>query len=333
MKAAQIGKYSRNINALVRDIPMPGCGDDEILIRVRAASVNPVDLMDLRGEVRLIHDYRMPLTLGNECAGIVEKAGCSVSRFREGDRVYARMPIERLGAFAEYAAVPERDASLIPASLGFDAAAAVPLTGLTAYQAIEELGARPGETLFIPGGSGSFGQIAVPVAKAFGLNVIVSGNARSRETILGYGADRYIVYTEENYWERLSDIDYVIDTLGEREIDHELSILRRGGILLSLRAMPNGRFARKRGFPAYKRLLFSLAGAGLDRKARKQGKEYRFLFVRSDGSQLDRVGEIIEQRHIVPRIDPRVFDISGINEALELVDHGRINGKVIIRFS
>ena len=114
--------------------------------------------------------------------------------------------------------------------LDYDTAAAIPLTGLTAYEAItEELKAKPGESLFIPGGSGSFGQMAVPIAKELGLSVVVSGNKRAKEAITALGAERYIVYTEENYEEVLPPLDYVIDTLGEREFEKELSILRKGG--------------------------------------------------------------------------------------------------------
>ena len=214
------------------------------------------------------------------------------------------------------------------------AAAAIPLTGLTAYQAItEELCAKPGETIFIPGGSGSLGQMAVPLAKALGLRVIVSGNARAKDALLSAGADRYIVYTEENYWETLSDVDYVIDALGEQEFDHELSTLKDNGILLTLRGIPNGAFAQKNGVSLIKRFLFTLAGAKYDRKAKRQGKAYRFLFVRADGAQLEKITQIVEANHIVPKIDPHEFDLSQINDALQLVVGGHINGKVIVRFS
>ena len=249
MKAAQITKYSKNIHIKVNDVPIPEIGDHDVLIRVKAAAVNPVDILNLTGAVRLIQDYRMPLTLGNECAGIVEKAGKHVTRFIEGDRVYCRVPISRLGAFAEYVVIPENAAAHMPDGLDFAVAAAIPLTGLTAYQAItEELHAKPGETLFIPGGSGSFGQMAVPIAKALGLRVIVSGNGRAREAFLSAGADQYIVYTEENYWECLAGVDYIIDTLGEKEFAHELSVLKEGGILLSLRTAPNKSYAKKMVF-------------------------------------------------------------------------------------
>ena len=126
MKAAQITRYSKNIRIALNDIPAPEIGDGEILIRVKAAAVNPVDILNLTGAVRLIQDYKMPLTLGNECAGIVEKAGRHVTRFQPGDRVYSRLPVSSLGAFAEYVAVPELAAARMPEGLDFVTAAAIP---------------------------------------------------------------------------------------------------------------------------------------------------------------------------------------------------------------
>ena len=114
----------------------------------------------------------------------------------------------------------------------------------------------------------------------------------------------------------------MIDALGEKEFEHELSVLREGGTLLSLRGMPNGAFAKKNGLSSGKRLLFSLAGAKLDRAAQRQGKEYRFHFVRSDGSQLKKITKIVETQHVVPQIDPHEFDLSRISDALALVSGG-----------
>lgn len=200
------------------------------MVRVKAAAVNPVDILNIKGSVRLIQDYKMPLTMGNECSGVVEKIGSKVKKFHLGDKVYSRVPIETMGAFAEFVSIKESALSHIAHGLDYDTAAAIPLTGLTAYEAMtEELKAKPGESLFIPGGSGSFGQMAVPIVKELGLSVVVSGNKWAKEAITALGAERYIVYTEENYEEVLPPLDYVIDTLGEREFEKELSILRKGG--------------------------------------------------------------------------------------------------------
>lgn len=332
MKAVQIENYSKKISTVLRDIPEPAIGDNEVLVQVKAAAVNPLELLILTGSLRLMQSYSLPLTLGNECAGVVEKIGRNVTKFQKGDRVYARLPINKIGAFAEYAAVEEKALAKMPAGYEFTVAAAIPLTGLTAYQGIvEELKAKPGESLLIPGGSGSFGQMAVPIAKAMGLRVIVTGNERAREKVLTLGADQYLDYRKENYWEMVSHMDYVIDTLGAGEFDRELSVLKQGGMLVSLKTGPNREFALKNHVSPWKRLLFTMAGAKYDRAAHKQKKEYRFLFVRSDGSQLQKITEIVEQNHIVPAVDPHIFSLAQADDALRLAAQGPTNGKVLIQ--
>ncbi|RDZ12791.1 oxidoreductase [Priestia megaterium] len=333
MKAAQITKYSKNIYAQVNDIPIPEIDDNEVLVKVKAAAVNPLEMLTITGSVKLIQDYEFPLTLGNELTGIIEKVGKNVIEFQVGDDIYTRLPLKKIGAFAEYAAIDATAIAPMPKNLSYVEAAAVPLAGLTAYQGLhEELEAQFGKSVFIPGGSGSFGQIAVPIAKKMGLNVIVSGNSEARERTLEMGADQYLVYATENYVDLLSNVDYVIDTLGPKEFNNELSIIKPGGKLLSLRTGPNKRFGKDRDFPLWKQKLFSLAGAKYDHKAKKHDVEYHFIFVRSDGAQLKEVTKIIEENTIVPPIHPTLFTIDNVNEALELVANGRPKGKVIINF-
>lgn len=333
MKAAQITHYSKDIRILVNDIPVPVPGETEVLVKVKAAAVNPLEILTATGGIKLIQSYRMPLTLGNECSGTVEATGSKTTGFRQGDKVYARLPISKIGAFAEYVAVDRDALAPMPKDCGFIEAAAIPLTGLTAYQAItEELEAGPGSSLLITGGSGSFGEMAVPVAKALGLNVTVTGNAKAEGRMRELGADRYIDYRKADYWKILSDMDYVIDTLGPAEFAHSLSVLRKGGRLLSLRNVPNREFAVRNRLPLLKRLLFSAAGAANDREARKQGKEYRFMFVRSDGQQLRRITEIVEKYGIRPQTDPTVFDIDHTQDAVKYLSQGHPTGKVIIGF-
>lgn len=332
MKAVQIKNYSKNIDTVLNDIPKPEISDSEVLIQVKAAAVNPVELLILTGSVKLIQDYSMPLTLGNECSGIVEQVGSKVEGFQTGDLVYTRLPLDKIGAFAEYVAVDQKEIAKMPDGYDFTTAAAIPLTGLTAYQAItEELEAKPGQTILIPGGSGSFGQMAVPIAKALGLHVIVTGNERAREQFLSMGVDRYMDYKQDNYWEQLSEIDHVIDTLGPDEFEHELSVLKKGGRLVSLRTGPNKAFAERKQFSGMKKQLFALAGNKYDKATKKQGKEYRFVFVRSDGAQLQKITEIVEKQQIKPAVDSRIFSLDQANDALRLVAQGSLNGKVIIQ--
>jgi NADPH:quinone reductase-like Zn-dependent oxidoreductase len=333
MKAAQITKYSKEIQAQVNDIAIPEITDNEVLVRVKSAAVNPLEMLIITGSVKLIQDYEFPLTLGNELAGVIEKVGKNVKEFYAGDEIYTRLPLKKIGAFAEYAAIDAAAIAPMPKNLSYEEAAAAALTGLTAYQGLhEELEARPGKSVFIPGGSGSFGQMAVPIARAMGLNVIVSGNSQARERTLEIGADRYLDYTKENYVDLLSNVDYVMDTLGAKEFDNELKVIKPGGKLLSLRTGPNKRFAEDNNFPWWKQKLFSLAGAKYDNKAKKCDVEYRFIFVRSDGAQLKEITNVIEEYNIVPPLHHRRFSIGEINEALELVATGRPKGKVIINF-
>ncbi|AIQ51333.1 NADP-dependent oxidoreductase [Paenibacillus sp. FSL R7-0331] len=333
MKAAQITKYSKKFKVEVNDIPIPDIRDNEVLVKVKAAAVNHLELLIGTGSVKLIQDYAFPLVLGNELTGVIEKVGKNVQEFKVGDAVYSRLPLQKIGAFAEYAAISADAIAHLPANLDFVTGAAAPLTGLTAYQGLhEELAAKAGESVFIPGGSGSFGQMAIPIAKSMGLKVIVSGSPNARERTMAAGADQYIDYTKENYWEQLRDVDYVMDTLGPSEFDHELSIIKAGGRLLSLRTGPNKRFAETMGLSGWKQKLFTIAGAKYDHKAKKKNIQYHFIFVRSDGEQLQKITKIIEDNGIVPAVDPTVFHIEDINEALKLVAAGHPKGKVIIQF-
>lgn len=330
MQAAQIDRYAKDADIVVREVPMPELSEGDVLVRVAFAAVNPVDQLIREGSVRLIQDYAMPVALGNEFSGVVEETGSGVSGFREGDRVCARLPKERIGAFSEYVAVDQSLLVKIPDGMGFEEAAAIPLAGLAAYQAIvEELEAKSGDTVLILGASGGFGQVAVPVAKALGLNVVVTGNARSKERFLDMGVERYIDYREENYWETISSVDHVIDALGDAE--RALSVLKEGGTVVSLKAGPNKAFAERNGIGGLKKAIFSVAGKKLDKAAKKQGKKYRFLFVRADGGQLREVMRIAEESGFMPAVNSHEFVLSQVEDALRLANEGPSNGKVLIR--
>ncbi len=333
MQAAQLMKYDKNFKLVVRDIPKPVPYDHEVLVQVKVAAVNPLEHLIGSGSVKLIQNYPMPVTMGNELAGIVTAVGSQVQHFQVGDEIYSRLPLTKIGAFAEYVAIDENAVALKPRNLDFAHSAAVALTGLTAYQGFtEELAAHPGQSVMIPGGSGSFGQLAIPIAKSLGLNVMVSGNARGEQSAAAMGVSQYFNYKKENYWEHLAPVDFVIDTIGKRELAHELSVLKPGGRLLSLRIGPNRRFAQQHQLSAFKTLLFSMAGASLDRQAKKAGVQYHFIFVRSDGEQLAKITKIVEQANIIPAIDPTEFTLDQVNEALALVGNGHPKGKVLIKF-
>ena len=293
MKAAVLTHYDKKGAELeIREISTPIPEEDEVLVKIMTAAVNPLDNMIIRGEVKLIVPYAMPLVMGNEFAGIVEKTGKNAARFKPGDRVYGRMPLKKIGAFAEYAAVKETALAVIPEYLSFEEAATVPLTALTAMQAFEVMDVHAGESVFISGGTGSLGAMAIPVAKSLGLHVYTNGSGENEERVRKLGAEKFIDYRKENYADVLSGVDHVLDTLGDRELPNEFKVLKEGGSLVSLRGLPNGRFARRSGMPLFKQLLFQLVGSKYDRMAAAKRQTYDFLFVHEDGSQLDRIGRL-----------------------------------------
>ena len=332
MKAAQMLKYSKEIQVVINDVKMPEIKSNQVLIKVKAAGVNPLDILILNGGVRIVTDYNFPLTLGNELSGVIEAVGKDVVNFQVGNHVYTRLPVNQIGAFAEYTAVNADAISIMPKNLSFNEAAAVPLTALTAYQALHDvLHAQPDQKLFIPGGTGGFGAMAIPIANSMGLYVITSGSERGRSRTLAIGANQFINYHEENYADVLSEIDYVIDTLGTKEIKAELSILKPQGKLVSLKAAPNYRFAVDNNFPLWKKLLFGLVGARFDSLARKHNNEYHFLFVQANGSQLQEITALVEKEDIKPSIDS-TYTFADINKALTKVSTGHSQGKVIVTF-
>lgn len=158
----------------------------------------------------------------------------------------------------------------MPEYLSDEEAACVPLTALTAVRAFELMKPQAGQTVFISGGTGSLGAMAIPVAKSLGLTVITNGSAANRDRVLSLGVDRFIDYKTEDYSEVLHNVDYVLDTLGDRELEKEFGILKAGGSLVSLRGLPNREFAARNGMSALKKLLFGIAGRKYDQMAAKR---------------------------------------------------------------
>lgn len=332
MKAAILTRYDKNATDLeVRAIPTPAPASDEVLVKIHTAAVNPLDNMIMRGEVKLITPYALPLVMGNEFSGVVEKVGANVTGFAVGDRVYGRMPLGKIGAFAEFAAVDAGALAHVPDYLSLEEAATVPLTALTAMQSFELMDAKPGQTVFISGGTGSLGAMAIPVAKSLGLTVATNGNGENEERVRALGADIFIDYKKQSYADVLSEVDLVLDTLGDRELPTEFKILKEGGRLVSLRGMPNGRFAGRMGLPWYKRFLLSLAGRKYDAMAARKKQTYDFIFVHKDGAQLENIASLFPaERPLTASIDA-TFTLDQINEALAKVRAGGSQGKTIVR--
>ena len=330
MKAVVIDRYDKNdISVSLREVPDPVCGENDVLVRVKAAGVNPLDNMITRGEVKLVVPYAFPLVMGNELAGEVEAVGAKVTAFVPGDRVYGRLPLGKIGAFAEKCAVDAGALAKIPDYLSYEEAAAVPLTALTASQAFELLNAKGGDTVFLSGGTGSLGAMAIPILHAKGLRVITSGSAKNRERVLALGAERFIDYKTEDYAEAVRDVDCVLDTVGEKELEKEFSILKPGGTLVSLKGMPNRAFAKRQGFGALKQMLFGFAGKKYDDMAKRRNQQYHFMFVHSDGRQLQEISDLFAKLQIRPSVDA-VFPLEEADAALKKIASGGSRGKTIL---
>ena len=328
MKAAILNK--KNAELKVDDIPVPEITEDEVLVKVKYAGVNPLDNMIVREEVKLITPYKYPLVMGNEFSGVIEKTGSKVNNFNEGDRAYARMPLDNIGAFAEYVAIDKNAIAKIPDHLSFEEAACVPLTALTAMQAFELMNPKGGESIFISGGTGSLGAMAIPIAKSMGLKVITSGSARNNERVTELGVDEFFDYKTQDYSEILADVDYVLDTLGGKELEKEFKILKSGGVLVSLRGLPNKEFAERMGLSLVKKGLFKVAGMKFDKMAAKKNQKYYFLFVESNGRQLEEVSRIFAEKNVRPSVD-EIFSLNDVNGAMKKVDQGGSKGKTLIK--
>ncbi|MDY4561984.1 MAG: NADP-dependent oxidoreductase [Peptostreptococcus porci] len=330
MKAALVEQYNKkNISVRLVNLDKPTIGRKEVLIKILAAAVNPLDNMISRGEVKMIVPYKLPVVAGNEFVGIVEQVGTEVSKYNVNDRVFARLPLEKIGAFAEFVSVDEDALAKVPDYLSDIEAAAVPLTALTIMQALDIMKAEIGKTIFISGGTGSVGAMAIPIAKAKGLNVITNGSVENKERVLELGVSRFIDYKTEDYTEVLSDVDYVLDTLGGNETEKQMTIIKKGGKLVSLRAMPNGAFAKRMKLPKWKQIVLGIAGRKFDKLAEKYGITYDFIFVESNGKQLQEVADIFENLKIKPSIDT-VYSFEEVNWALGKIANGHSKGKTVI---
>ncbi|UTL76737.1 NADP-dependent oxidoreductase [Bacillus halotolerans] len=330
MKAVQIHSYSKKLEAHINDVPIPRINKHQVLIKTNVAGVDPHLILAITGKVRVFDHYDFPLTLGNELSGVIETVGEAVTDFNKGDRVYALMPLDTMGAFAEYVVADANIVAKLPKHLTFEEGAAIPLSALTVVQAFDVLNVKPGAKLFIPGGTGGFGQIAIPFAKSKKLFVAVSGSETARHLALSIGADQFIDYQKQDYVEVLKDFDYVIDTRGASEFRHELRVLKPGGKLLSLNAGPNTRFAIQHGgFSTLQRLLFGMIGMPFDIAAHLQRKTYDFLYVQPNGKQLKNITQWIDEAGIKPTIDS-TFAFRQVNEAIAKIAKGKAQGKILL---
>jgi NADPH:quinone reductase-like Zn-dependent oxidoreductase len=331
MKAALIDRYGSNDVVRVADIDVPTIGATDLLVRVHAASVNPVDIKTRDGKLKTLLKYRFPLVLGNDLAGVVSDVGSQVTRFKKGDAVYARVDKSRIGTFAEFAAVRDGAAALKPTNVTVEEAASLPLVALTAWQALVEIGRLgAGQRVLIHAGSGGVGSVAIQLAHHLGATVFTTVGKRNVELVKRLGANVAIDYRSERFEDVAKDCDVVLDSAGGDTLVRCFECVKPGGVVVSINSStPSPAFARSWGLNPI--IVFAIRV--LSRKtlaaARKHRARYEYFFVRADGEQLREITRLVESGAITPVVD-RVFPLEEVRDALAYSESGRATGKVVI---
>lgn len=312
-------------------MPEPELRDEEVLVKVCAASINLLDSKIRDGEFKLILPYRLPLILGSDVAGVVVRVGLRVQRFKVGDEVYARPDKDRIGTFAEFIAVNEADLAIKPAVLTMEEAASIPLVALTAWQAlVEKANLKKGQKVFIQAGSGGVGTIAIQLARHLGATVATTTSTANIDWVKKLGADIVIDYKKEDFEAKLRDYDMVLNSQDAKTLEKSLRVLKPGGKLISISGPPDPAFAKEIGAGWIVRLVMSILSYRIRKKAKRHGLSYSFLFMRASGSQLSEITSLINSGIIRPVVD-KVFPFESIKEAMAYVENGRAKGKVVVK--
>jgi len=240
MKAVRIHDYGDVDTLTYEDAPMPEPGPADVRLRVHAAAVNPVDWKIRAGYLSSMIPYVMPLTIGWDVSGVVERVGAEVTHLAVGDAVYCRPDITRDGSYAEYMVVRASEVAAKPQTLSHNEAAAVPLAGLTAWQGLFDHGhLKQGERVLIHAGAGGVGSFAIQFAKSAGAHVIATASSANEELIRDLGADEFVDYRSQRFEEALAKVDVVLDTIGGDTLDRSIGLLKSGGRLVSVVATPD----------------------------------------------------------------------------------------------
>lgn len=331
MKAFIVDKFGKNEKVRFGEWPMPIIGDSDVLVQVHAAGVNLLDAKIRDGEFKPILPYRPPYVAGHDLAGTIVEVGKNSRRFKVGDEVYARPRDGRGGTFAEFIAVNETDVALKPANLSFEEAASIPLVGLTAWQAlVERAKLTRGQKVFIQAGSGGVGTFAIQLAKHLGATVATTTSAGNAGLVSALGADVVIDYASQDFGNVLSDYDVVLNSQDQKSLERSLQVLKPGGVVISISGPPDPDFATEKGLNPVLKLVFRALSSRIRRLARRAKVRFAFMFMASNGSQLDIITSLVEAGVVRPVID-RVFPLEATNDALDFVEKGRAKGKVVIK--
>lgn len=306
MKAVRIHDYGDVSVLAYEDAAVPSITAGEVLVRVVAAGVNPVDWKIREGLLRQRISYRLPLTLGWDVSGVVEAVGAGVSRFRIGDAVFSRPDIKRNGTYAEYVAIRENEIAHKPKTVSHVEAASLPLAGITAWEALftaaQLIG---GQKVLIHAASGGVGSLAVQLAKSRGAYVIATTSGKNRAFVESLGADETIDYQTQRFAEVVNDLDVVFDTLGGEVQESSWSVLKPGGILVSIIAPPS------------------------DEKAKALGVRGAFVFIEPNAPILAQIAELVDVGKLRPVIGAE-FALQNVAKAHALSQSGRAIGKIVL---
>lgn len=331
MKAFIINRYSKADKLQLVEVAEPVVKENEVLVQVHSAGINPLDVKLKSGEYKLLLPYKFPLILGHDVAGIITKVGSKVSRFKAGDEIFARPADFKIGAFAEYITINENDVALKPKNISMEQAASIPLVALTVWQAfVEKAKLKKDQKVFIQAGSGGVGTIAIQFAKHLGATVATTASAGNFDFVKSLGADIVIDYKTQDFETILKDYDLVLNNQDEKTLEKSMKILKSGGKVVSISSPPDPAFAKEVGLSWFMKIAIFFLSRKVRSQAKKLGVDYSFLYMQANGKQLSEIGKLIETGVIRPVVD-KVFSFEQMNEAMSYVSSGRAKGKVVIK--
>ena len=307
MKAMVVHEYGGPEVLKYEDLPRPEPKEDQILIRVIAAGVNPVDGLIRSGKFAQFFKSKLPLIPGYDISGNVEKVGANMTRFKVGDPVYAYIGLNEGGGYAQYAVATEKEAAPKPKSLNYIEAAAVPVVAETAWQAlIDTAKLSVGQTVLIHGGSGGVGTFAIQIAKARGAKVIATASTPNQELLKQLGTDVAIDYTKTRFEDLAKDVDVVLDSVGKDTLARSYGVVKKGGFIVSLVAEPEQAELDKHG----------IRGAPLN--------------VEPNSDELAEISKLIDEKKIKVIIS-QVLPLSDAAKAQAQADTHHTRGKVVLK--
>ncbi|GAB6550019.1 NADP-dependent oxidoreductase [Bacillus mobilis] len=306
MKAIVIDQFGSVEELKERQVLKPVVKDNEVLIRILATSVNPVDWKIRKGELQQQLRFSFPIILGLDVAGIIEEVGEEVECFKIGDKVYTKPENIGQGSYAEFITVKSDLVSYMPTNLSFEEAASIPLAGLTAWQSLVDYAKiKEHDRVLIHAGAGGVGSLAIQIAKSFGAFVATTASSKNEEFLKSLGADLVIDYKKDKFEELLSDFDIVLDTIGGEVQEKSFQIIKPGGVLVSIVHEPIQKV-----------------------KGIKSG----FLWLKPNGKQLEELSDLIVHGKIKPIISKVVpFNEAGVREAHILSEGQHVRGKIVMK--